>query len=103
MDQGKRSAGVLLAAMAMIDPAIASTLFRAIEPKPPRVFTSADEERLARAEAKRQRKAERRAKQARGGVTRTGGDANVAPSPKAIAPGPKDAPNTKHPAENTNV
>ncbi len=29
---------------------------------------------------------------ARGGVTRMGGDADAAPSPKAIAPGPKDAP-----------
>jgi hypothetical protein len=29
---------------------------------------------------------------ARGGVTRQGGDAGAAPSPKAIAPGPQDAP-----------
>jgi hypothetical protein len=49
---------VMLAAAAAMNPAILNPL---LKPWPPKVFTHVDEERIAKAEAKRQRKAAKRA------------------------------------------
>ena len=55
----------MLAAIALVGVENIAHLFP--KPKPPRIFTSADEERKAKAQEKRERKA---AKRARGTITR---------------------------------
>jgi hypothetical protein len=56
-------AKTMLAAMAAMEPRILGYL---PEPKPQRIYTHADEERQAKAEAKRQRKAAKRVRQSGG-------------------------------------
>lgn len=57
-----RNTQTLLAAMAAMHPELMTLIAPYPEPKPPRLYTHADEERIAKAEAKRQRKAAKRLK-----------------------------------------
>jgi hypothetical protein len=56
-----RTTQTLLAAMAAMHPELMTLIAPIPEPKQPRIYTHADEERQRKAEAKRQRKAAKRA------------------------------------------
>ena len=55
-----RNTKTLLAAMAVMHPELMTLIAPYPEPKPPRFYTHADEERQRKAEEKRQRKAAKR-------------------------------------------